>query len=121
LILIFFRRPLTMCIPSMKLLALDDVAQISQQWVTPELGLNSTRVNGFLSRLRLHSQQEGFHYMLQLKITYYNLSFPTFPSQPRKCAPSLLNSPSTASLPFQGFSNRMDMKSQSSVVVVGIP
>jgi hypothetical protein len=36
-------------------------------------------------------------------------------SHPRKCTPSLLNSPSTIPLPFWGFNNRPDIKSQSSV------
>jgi hypothetical protein len=52
------------------------------------------------------------------QLTTYSLSFPTCLSHPRKCAPSLLNSPSAAPLPFQGFSNRPDRKSQSVVAVV---
>jgi hypothetical protein len=110
-----------MCRPSTILPALDHAAQNSQQWVTPELGLNSTRVKGFLTRLKLHRQQEGFHPRCQLKLTTYNLSFPTCMSHPRKCAPSLLNSPSATPLPFQGFNNRPNMKSQSTVAVVGLP
>jgi hypothetical protein len=43
----------------------------------------------------------------------YSPSFPTCISHPRKCAPSLLNSPSAAPLPFRGFNNRLDRKSQS--------
>jgi hypothetical protein len=57
----------------------------------------------------------------QLKLTTYNLSFPTCLSHPRKCAPSLLNSPSVAPLPFQGFNNRLDRNSQSTIAVVGLP
>jgi hypothetical protein len=34
-------------------------------------------------------------YRCQLKLTSYSPSFPTCMSHPRKCAPSLLNSPST--------------------------
>jgi hypothetical protein len=45
----------------------------------------------------------------------YSPSFPTCLSHPRKCAPSLLNSPSTSPLPFWGFNNRLDRKSQSPV------
>jgi hypothetical protein len=104
----------------MNLPALDHAAQSSQQWVTPELGLNSTWVKGFLARLRQYRQQEGFHPRSQLKLPTYNLSFPTCLSHPRKCAPSLLNSPSAAPLPFQGFNNRPDRKSQSTVTAVGL-
>ena len=39
------------CTPSMNLPALDHTAHHSQQWVTPKLELNSTWVNGFLTRL----------------------------------------------------------------------
>jgi hypothetical protein len=63
-------------------------------------------------------QQENFSHRCQLELTTYNPSFPTCLSHPRKCAPSLLNSPSTAPLPFRGFNNRPDMKSQSPVVAV---
>jgi hypothetical protein len=56
-----------------------------------------------------------------LTLIAYNLSFPTCMSHPRKCAPSLLNSPSAAPLPFQGFNNRPDRNSQSTIVVVGLP
>jgi hypothetical protein len=38
-------------------------------------------------------------------------------SHPRKCTPSLLNSPLTVPLPFWGFNNRPDKKSQSSVAI----
>jgi hypothetical protein len=41
--------------------------------------------------------------------------FPTCLSHSRKCAHSLLNSPSVAPLSFQGFNNRPDRKSQSPV------
>jgi hypothetical protein len=43
------------------------------------------------------------------------------PVPPEKYTPSLFNSPSTAPLPFQGFNNRSDKNSQSSVAVVGLP
>jgi hypothetical protein len=121
LILIFYRRPPTTCRPSTILPSLDHAAHNSQQWVTPELGLNSTQVKGFLARLRKIRQQEGSHSRSQLKLTTYNLSFPTCLSHPRKCAPSLLNSPSAAPLPFQGFNNRPDMNSQSTIAAVGLP
>jgi hypothetical protein len=42
-------------------------------------------------------------------------------SHPRKYTPSLFNSPSTAPLPFQGFNNRLDKNSQSTIAVAGIP
>jgi hypothetical protein len=45
-------------IPSTILPGLDHAAQNSQQWVTPKLGLNSTRVKGFLARLMYLRQQE---------------------------------------------------------------
>jgi hypothetical protein len=44
---------------------------------------------------------------------------PHMPVPPRKCAPSLLNIPSTTPLPFWGFNNRLERKSQSTVAVVG--
>jgi hypothetical protein len=100
--------------------SLDHAAQNSQQWVTPELGLNSTRVKGFLTRLKLHRQQEGFHPRCLLKLSSYSLSFPTCLSHPRKCAPSLLNSPSVAPLPFQASTTGQNRKSQSTVVAVGL-
>jgi hypothetical protein len=100
LVLIFYRLPPTTCKPSTILPALDHVAQNSQQWVTPEVGVNFTQVKGFLARLRKYRQHEGFHTGIQLKITTYNLSFPTFHSHPRKCSPSLLNNPSASPLPF---------------------
>ena len=55
------------------------------------------------------------------QLAAYNLSFPTFLSQTRKCAPSLINNPSTSPLPFQGFNNKPDMNSQSTIAVVGLP
>ena len=42
----------------MFLLALDHIAQNSQQWVTLKLGLNSTRVKGFLARQMYLRQQD---------------------------------------------------------------
>jgi hypothetical protein len=95
----------------MILLALDHAAHNSQQWVIPELGLNSTQVKGFLARLTQIKQQEGLHSRSHLTLTTYSLSFPTRVSHPRKCDPSPLNSASAAPLPFQGFNNRPDMKS----------
>jgi hypothetical protein len=93
----------------------------SQQWVTPKLGLNSTWVKGFLARMRQHRQHESFCLRCQLTLTAYSLSFPTCLSHPRKCAPSLLNNPSTTPLPFQDFNNRLDRKSQSTIAIVGLP
>jgi hypothetical protein len=52
------------------------------------------------------------------QLTTYSPSFPTCLSHPRKCAPSLLNSLTVAPLPFQGFSNKLDRKSQSPAAVV---
>jgi len=116
----FYTRPPTAWKPSMNLRALYHAAQSYQQWVTPELGLNSTRVEGFLDRIRQYKQQEGFSPRSQIKLSTYIFSFPTWPSHPRKCAPSLLNLPSTTPLPFQGFNNMPNMKSQSTVTAVGI-
>jgi hypothetical protein len=64
------------CRPYTNLPTLDHTAHHSQQWVTPELGLNSTWVKGFLSRLMDHRQQERLHHRCQLKLTIYNPSFP---------------------------------------------
>jgi hypothetical protein len=57
----------------------------------------------------------------QLKLTTYNLSLPTFLSHLKKCAPSLLNSPSTAPLPFQGFNNKSYKNSQRTIAAFGLP
>jgi len=57
----------------------------------------------------------------QLTLTTYNLSFPTLFSHPMKCAPSLLNSPSTAPLPFQGFNNRSERNSLRTMAAFGLP
>jgi hypothetical protein len=108
----------TTCVTSTNLRALDHTAHHSQQWVTPELGLNSTRVKGFLTKLMYLKQQEKLCHMCQLELTAYSPSFPTCLFHPRKCAPSLLNNPSVASLPFPGFNNKSDRKSQNPVVVV---
>jgi hypothetical protein len=101
LTLILVRISPNACRPSTNLPALNHVAHHSQQWVTPELGLNSTRVKGFLTRLMVHRQQERLCHMCQIKLTTYSPSFPTCLYHPRKCASSLLNSPSVASLPFR--------------------
>jgi hypothetical protein len=42
-------------------------------------------------------------------------------SHPKKCAPSLLNIPSDAPLPFQGFNNMTDINSQSTIAAVELP
>jgi hypothetical protein len=47
-----------MCRPYTFLPSLDHTAQNSQQWVTPELGINSTQVNEFLTRMMYLRQQE---------------------------------------------------------------
>jgi hypothetical protein len=100
LTLILVRISPTMCRPSTNLPALDYTTHHSQQWVTPEMGLNSTMVKGFLTRIMDHGQQERLCHKCLLKLTAYSPSFPTCLSHPRKCSPSLLNSPSTAPLPF---------------------
>jgi hypothetical protein len=76
----------------------------------PRVGTKLHRVKGFLTRMMYLRQQERLHHRCQLKLTTYNPSFPTCLSHPRKCSPSLLNNPSAAPLPFQGFSNRIDRK-----------
>jgi hypothetical protein len=95
-----------MCRPSMVLPALDHTTQQSQKWFTPELGLNSTQVKEFLSRLMYLRQQEKCSHRCQLNLKAYSPSFPTCLSHPRKCAPSLLNSPSSSPFPFSGLRNR---------------
>jgi hypothetical protein len=47
------------------------------------MGLNSTRVKGFLTRLKAHGKQEGFCLRCQLKLATHSPSFPTCPSHPR--------------------------------------
>jgi hypothetical protein len=63
-------------------------------------------------------QQQKLCHRCQLELTTYSPSFPTCMSHPRKSASSLLNSPLATPLPFRGFNNRMDKKTQSPVVVV---
>jgi hypothetical protein len=65
LTLIFVRISPIACRPSTNLPALYHIAHHSQQWVTPELGLNSTRVKIFLTGLKAHGQQERLHPRLQ--------------------------------------------------------
>jgi hypothetical protein len=47
-----------------------------------------------------HITKEKLRHWCQIKLTSYGPSFPTCLSHPRKCAPSLVNSPSVALLPF---------------------
>ena len=110
-----------MCIPSTNLPDIDHTSHHSQQWVTPELGLKSTRVNEILTMLMYHRQQERLCHSCPLKLIAYSPSFPTCLSHPRKCAPSLLNNPSAAPLLFQGFNNRPNRKSQSPVAAISSP
>ena len=51
LALILVRISPTVCRPSMNLPALDHITHHSQQWVTPDLGLKFTELNGFLTRM----------------------------------------------------------------------
>jgi hypothetical protein len=90
----------TACIPSTNLPNLGHTTHHSQQLVTPELGLNSTRVRGFLTRMMYHKQKERLRHRCQLKLTSYSPSFPTCMSHPKNFTPSLLNSPSAAPLHF---------------------
>jgi hypothetical protein len=48
----------------------------------PELGLKSTQLKGFLTRLKDHRQQERLRLRCQLKLTTYSPSFPTCLSHP---------------------------------------
>jgi hypothetical protein len=64
--------------------------------------------------VKIPSQEPTYTHSLQPLI-------PTCLSHPRKCAPSLLNSPSVAPLPFQGFTNKLDKNSQSTIATVGLP
>ena len=75
----FYMIPPTVCIPSMKLPSLDHAAHHSQQWVTPELGLNSTRVKGFLTRLMALEPQERLCHGCSLNYQ------PTVPHSPHAC------------------------------------
>jgi hypothetical protein len=67
------------------------------------------------ARLRFDNQQNCSVQGAQLLQLAYSLSFPTGMSHPRKCAPSLHNNPLASPLPFQGFNNRSERKSQSLV------
>jgi hypothetical protein len=80
--LILVRISQTVCRPSTNLPALDHTTHHCQQWVTPEMGLNSTRVKGFLTRLKVHRQHERLCHRCQPKLTAYSPSFPTFLSHP---------------------------------------
>jgi hypothetical protein len=53
--------------------------------------------------------------------TTYSPSVPTCLSHPEECSPSLLDNPSAAPLPFQGFKKRSYMKSQSTKTYVRLP
>jgi hypothetical protein len=70
------------CRPSTNLPSLVCTTHHSQQWVTPELGLNSTRVKGFLTMLMYLGQQERLCHRCQLKLIAYSPSFPTCLSHP---------------------------------------
>jgi hypothetical protein len=113
--------PPTTCIPSTFLPALYHTAQNSQQWVTPKLRLNSNRIKEFLTSLMYLRKLENLCHRCQLELIAYSPSLPTCLSHPTKCAPSLLNSPSTTPFPFQGFNNKPDMKSQSLVAGILTP
>jgi len=99
--------------------ALDHAAPSYQQWVTPELGLNTTRSKGN-PRIGLGYKvsRKDFVSRNPLTSTTYSPSFPRYMSHPRECAPCLLDSASTTTLPFQGFSKRSDKKFQSTTTVV---
>jgi hypothetical protein len=100
LTLILVRISPTACRPSTNHPTLDHTSHHYQQWVTPKLGLNSTQVKGFLTRLTTHRQHERLCHRCPLKLTTYSPPFPTCLYHPRKCASSLINNPSIAPLPF---------------------
>jgi hypothetical protein len=96
-------KPPTACRPSMNLPALDHTAHHSQQWVTPELGLNSTgqgiprlgKVNRKVTQFKRKDSLPG--------ATYAHFSqtlIPHMPVPPQEYTPSLSHSPSTAPPPL---------------------
>jgi hypothetical protein len=96
-------KPPTACRPSMNLPALDHTAHHSQQWVTPELGLNSTgqgiprlgKVNRKVTQFKRKDSLPG--------ATYAHCSqtlIPHMPVPPQEYTPSLSHSPSAAPPPL---------------------
>jgi hypothetical protein len=116
--LILVRISPSVCRASTSLPTLDHIAHHSQQWVTPDLGLKSTMVKGFLTRVMYLRQQERICHRCQIKLISYSPSFHTCLFHPRKCAPSLLNNPSASPPPFHSFNNRLERKSLSPIAVV---
>jgi hypothetical protein len=75
--------------PSMNLPSLDHTSPSYQQWVTPEMGLNSTmgKGNPRLGRgYKVSRNREGFP-RISLTSIAYSPSFPTFLSHPREVFP----------------------------------
>jgi hypothetical protein len=112
--LIFYKRTPTACRPSTFLPALDHTAHKLSAVGHPRAGAKLHPGKEILTRLRSLRQHKT---QTQVPTQTNNLQslIPHMLSHPRKCAPSLLNSPSAAPLPFQGFNNRSDRKSQSPV------
>jgi hypothetical protein len=67
----------------------------------PQAGTKLYLGKGIPNEANYVRKQELIHHRCQLKLTTYSPLFPTCLSHPKKCAPSLLNSPSSAPLPFR--------------------
>jgi hypothetical protein len=101
------------CRPSMNLPAIDHTSPHSKQWVTPELGLNSTGQG--IPRLgrdnkKLHSTTGRISSKEPLMPTTHRLSFPTCLSHPRSVHLHCHTVHRLLHLPFWGFNNRSDQE-----------
>jgi hypothetical protein len=118
LTLILVRISPTACRPSTNLPTLDHTAHHSQQWVTPELGLNSTRVKGFLTRLMYLRQQGKTLSQVPTQTNSLQSLIPHMPVPPQEVCPFSAQQSFGCPTSFLGFNNRPDRKSQSPVAAV---
>ena len=100
-----------MCSPSMNLPSLDHIAHNAQQWVTPELGLNSTGQGN--PRLgcgyrKLHIATGRILSRGLLRPTTHRLSFPTCLLHPRRVHLHYYKSIGQYTSLTLGFNNRLD-------------
>jgi hypothetical protein len=109
----------------MNLPTIDQTAHHSQQWVTLELGLNSTGQG--IPRLgrdnrKLHNTTGRISSKEPLTPTTHRISFPTCLSHPRSVHLHCHTSPSTATPPFPRASTTGWIRnSQSSIAATGLP
>jgi hypothetical protein len=114
-----------MCIPSTNLPTLDHAAHPTQQWLTPELGLNSTRQgNSRLGKDNKEVAQNNRKDLLSqepLTPTTHRPSFPACLLQPRRVHLHQYKSIDYYTSLTLGFNNRLDQKSQSTIPAMRLP